>query len=68
LCKVQKRSYEQAAFELRLSKHTVKEYLSGAVEFHKRLHKTTPTSAWLISHHFAHDGELAKKVEYNARV
>lgn len=31
LCKVQRRSYEQAAIELRLSKHTVKEYLSGAV-------------------------------------
>jgi RNA polymerase sigma factor (sigma-70 family) len=35
LCKVQRRSYEQAAIELRLSKHTVKEYLSGAVNFIK---------------------------------
>lgn len=31
LCKLQSRTYEEAAEELKLSKHTVKEYLSGAV-------------------------------------
>ena len=31
LCKLQSRTYEEAAKELNLSKHTVKEYLSGAV-------------------------------------
>ena len=31
LCKVQRRTYEEVAEELQLSKHTVKEYLSGAV-------------------------------------
>lgn len=31
LCKLKGRTYEEAAEELKLSKHTVKEYLSGAV-------------------------------------
>ena len=35
LCKLQGRSYEEAAKELNISKHTVKEHLSGAVAFIK---------------------------------
>lgn len=31
LCKVERKTYDEAAEELHLSKHTVKEYLSGAV-------------------------------------
>ena len=31
LCKLQRRTYEEAAQELKISKHTVKEYLSAAV-------------------------------------
>ena len=31
LCKLQRRTYEEAAEELKISKHTVKEYLSAAV-------------------------------------
>jgi len=31
LCKLQRRTYEQVAIELKLSKHTVKEYLTGSV-------------------------------------
>ena len=31
LCKLQRKTYAQAADELQISKHTVKEYLSGAV-------------------------------------
>lgn len=31
LCKLQRRTYAQAAVELKLSKHTVKEYLTGSV-------------------------------------
>lgn len=35
LCKLQGRSYEEAATELKISKHTVKEYLSAAISFIK---------------------------------
>jgi RNA polymerase sigma-70 factor (ECF subfamily) len=31
LCKLQRRTYAEVADELQISKHTVKEYLSGAV-------------------------------------
>ena len=33
LCKLQRKTYAEAARELHISKHTVKEYLSGAVTF-----------------------------------
>ncbi|MEO5889385.1 MAG: sigma-70 family RNA polymerase sigma factor [Ferruginibacter sp.] len=42
LCKVQRRTYEEAAEELQLSKHTVKEYLSGAVVSIKEYIKQHP--------------------------
>jgi len=35
LCKLQGRSYEEAAKEMNISRHTVKEYLSGAISFIK---------------------------------
>ena len=35
LCKLQGKTYEEAAIEMNLSKHTVKEYLSGAISFIK---------------------------------
>ena len=35
LCKLQGRSYEEAAAELKISKHTVKEYLSAAINLIK---------------------------------
>ena len=35
LCKLQGKSYEETAEELHISKHTVKEYLSGAVTYIK---------------------------------
>jgi RNA polymerase sigma-70 factor (ECF subfamily) len=35
LCKLQGMSYEEAANEMRISKHTVKEYLSDAISFIK---------------------------------
>jgi RNA polymerase sigma-70 factor (ECF subfamily) len=35
LCKLQGRTYEEAAKEIGISKHTVKEYLSGAMSFIK---------------------------------
>ena len=36
LCKVQGKTYEQAAEELGISKHTIKEYLTDAVSFVKK--------------------------------
>lgn len=42
LCKLQRRTYEEAAEELQLSKHTVKEYLSGAVISIKEYIKQNP--------------------------
>jgi RNA polymerase sigma factor (sigma-70 family) len=36
LCKMQGKTYEQAALELGISKHTVKEYLSDAMAFIKK--------------------------------
>lgn len=36
LCKLQRKTYAEAARELQISKHTVKEYLSGAVIFIKK--------------------------------
>ena len=36
LCKLQRKTYAEAADELHISKHTVKEYLSGAVIFIKK--------------------------------
>ena len=35
LCKLQGRSYEEAAAELKISKHTIKEYLSAAINLIK---------------------------------
>ena len=35
ICKLQGRSYEEAATELNISKHTVKEYLSSAISYIK---------------------------------
>ncbi|MEJ7587254.1 MAG: sigma-70 family RNA polymerase sigma factor [Ferruginibacter sp.] len=51
LCKVQSRTYEEAARELKLSKHTVKEYLSGAVISIKEYIKKHPeySTLWLYA-------------------
>lgn len=35
LCKLQRKTYEEAAKEMNISKHTVKEYLSDAIQFIK---------------------------------
>ena len=42
LCKLQRKTYAEAAAELQISKHTVKEYLSGAVIFIKKYIKQYP--------------------------
>lgn len=42
LCKLQGRSYEEAATELNISKHTVKEYLSAAIGFIKEYARQHP--------------------------
>jgi RNA polymerase sigma factor (sigma-70 family) len=55
LCKVQRRTYEEAACELKLSKHTVKEYLASAVlsikEFIKKYPDYSLISLPLIAGH-----------------
>ena len=49
LCKLQGKSYEEAAMELHISKYTVKEYLSAAVVFIKEYSRSHPgTSAVLL--------------------
>lgn len=49
LCKLQGRSYEEASREMGISKHTVKEYLSGAVRSIKEYAlKCSETGAGLI--------------------
>lgn len=42
LCKMQQKTYAEAADEMQISKHTVKEYLSGAVIFIKDYIKQYP--------------------------
>ena len=42
LCKLQRKTYAEVASELQISKHTVKEYLSGAVVFIKEYVKRFP--------------------------
>lgn len=42
LCKVQHKTYEEAAKELNISKYTVKEYLTGAMENIKEFFKNHP--------------------------
>ena len=42
ICKLQGRSYEEAAAEMNISKHTVKEYLSAAVSFIKEYVRQHP--------------------------
>ncbi len=42
LCKLQRKTYAEAADELHISKHTVKEYLSGAVIFIRNYIKQYP--------------------------
>lgn len=42
ICKLQGRSYEEAATEMNISKHTVKEYLSAAVSFIKEYARQHP--------------------------
>jgi len=48
LCKLQSRTYEEAAEELKLSKHTVKEYLSGAVMSIKEYIKQHPEYSTIL--------------------
>ena len=48
LCKLQSRTYEEAAEELKLSKHTVKEYLSGAVISIKEYIKQHPEYSTIL--------------------
>ena len=43
LCKLQRKTYEEAAQELNISKHTVKEYLSDAMNFLKEFAKQSPS-------------------------
>jgi RNA polymerase sigma factor (sigma-70 family) len=40
LCKIQRKTYEEAANEIGISKHTVKEYLSSAITFIKQYFKS----------------------------
>jgi RNA polymerase sigma-70 factor (ECF subfamily) len=42
LCKLEGKTYEQTAIEMNISKHTVKEYLSGAMDFVKKFIKDNP--------------------------
>src|SRR5574338_872602 len=42
LCKLRGKTYEEAANEMNISKHTVKEYLSGAVNFIKEFVRQHP--------------------------
>ncbi|WP_316794091.1 RNA polymerase sigma factor [Pedobacter frigoris] len=42
LCKLEGKTYDQTALEMNISKHTVKEYLSGAVESIKKFIKDNP--------------------------
>lgn len=44
LCKLQKKTYDEAAQELKISKHTVKEYLSSAMHFLKDYVKQNPNA------------------------
>ena len=44
LCKLQRKTYEEAARELNISKHTVKEYLSDAMDFLKEFAKREPSN------------------------
>ena len=48
LCKIQGKSYEQAAIELSLSKHTVKEYLAGAIAIIKNYIRKHP--GYFVNH------------------
>ncbi len=48
LCKLQRKTYEEAAIELKLSKHTVKEYLSGAVVSIKEFVKQHPEHSAIL--------------------
>ena len=48
LCKLQRRTYEEAAEEMKISKHTVKEYLSGAILSIKEYIKQHPEHATVI--------------------
>ena len=51
LCKLEGKTYEQAATEMNISKHTVKEYLSGAIASIKEYIKNNPeqTSVYIIA-------------------
>lgn len=42
LCKIQGKTYEEAAQELNISKHTVKEYLSAAINYLREVIKKNP--------------------------
>jgi RNA polymerase sigma-19 factor, ECF subfamily len=48
LCKLQGKTYEEAALELRISKYTVKEYLSAAVVFIKEYSRHHPEVSIVI--------------------
>lgn len=52
LCKVQRRTYENAAEELHISKYTVKEYLSEAIVSIKKYIGQHPTHAGLLVYFF----------------
>jgi RNA polymerase sigma-70 factor (ECF subfamily) len=53
LCKLQGRSYEEAAKELNISRHTVKEYLSGAMQSIKEFAAKHPEAGTAILAFFA---------------
>jgi len=53
LCKMQKRTYENAAEELHISKYTVKEYLSEAMISIKKYIVQHPTHAGVLVYFFA---------------
>jgi RNA polymerase sigma-70 factor (ECF subfamily) len=48
LCKIDGKTYEEAAHELKISKYTVKEYLSGAVGFIKEHVQNQPSPKGLL--------------------
>ena len=48
LCKIQRKSYEETANELKISKHTVKEYLSSAIMTIKEYLRTNGETGSLI--------------------
>lgn len=58
LCKLQGRSYEETAAELKISKHTVKEYLSAAIASLKEFVRQHPGLSMVISSMFTANHQL----------